>query len=32
VHKNSEETRSKALRMGANIIQYVLMANDPIKY
>lgn len=31
VHKNSDETRLKALRMGANIIQYVLMANDPIK-
>lgn len=25
VHKDSEETRSKALRMGANLIQYALM-------
>ena len=25
VHKDSQETREKALRMGANIIQYVLM-------
>jgi hypothetical protein len=25
VHKNSEETRTKALRMGANLIQYALM-------
>jgi len=25
VHKNSEETRTKALRMGANLLQYVLM-------
>lgn len=31
VHKNSEATRQKALKMGANIIQYVLMANDPVK-
>lgn len=31
VHGNSEDTRRKALQMGANIIQYVLMANDPEK-
>ncbi len=31
VHKNSEATRQKALRMGANLLQYVLMGNDPIK-
>lgn len=30
VHNDSEETRTKALQMGANIIQYVLMGNDPI--
>lgn len=30
VHNNSEETRTKALQMGANIIQYVLMGNDPL--
>lgn len=30
VHNNSEETRTKALQMGANIIHYVLMGNDPI--
>ncbi len=28
VHKDSEETRTKALRMGANILQYVLMGQD----
>ena len=27
VHNNSEETRQKALQMGANIIQYVFMKN-----
>ncbi|MFW6019889.1 MAG: DUF4159 domain-containing protein [Bacteroidales bacterium] len=27
VHNNSEETRQKALKMGANIIQYVFMEN-----
>lgn len=30
VHNDSEETRTKALQMGANIIQYVLMGNDPL--
>jgi hypothetical protein len=25
VHKDSEETRTKALRMGANLVQYALM-------
>lgn len=30
VHNNSEETRTKALQMGANIIHYVLMGNDPL--
>jgi hypothetical protein len=30
VHNDSEETRTKALQMGANIVQYVLMGNDPI--
>lgn len=29
VHGNSEETRRKALQMGANIIQYVLMGENP---
>lgn len=29
VHGNSEETRRKALQMGANIIRYVLMGADP---
>lgn len=27
VHKDSEETRTKAFQMGANILQYVLMTN-----
>lgn len=31
VHGNSEDTRRKALQMGANIVQYVLMGNDPEK-
>jgi hypothetical protein len=31
VHKDSESGRQKALKMGANMVQYVLMANDPIK-
>jgi hypothetical protein len=31
VHKNSEDTRLKALRMGANILQFVFMANDPVR-
>lgn len=28
VHKDSEETRQKALKMGANIVQYVLMGEN----
>lgn len=28
VHKDSEETRTKALKMGANILQYVLMGQE----
>lgn len=28
VHKDSEETRTKALRMGANLVQYALMGTD----
>ncbi len=28
VHKDSQETRQKALKMGANIIQYVLMGGE----
>jgi len=28
VHKDSEETRTKALRMGANLLQYDLMGNE----
>lgn len=28
VHKDSEETRQKALEMGANIVQYVLMGGE----
>lgn len=31
VHNDSPETRMKALKMGANIVQYVLMGNDPVK-
>jgi hypothetical protein len=31
VHKNSEETRVKALKMGANILHFVFLANDPVK-
>jgi hypothetical protein len=31
VHKDSEVNRQKALKMGANILQYVMMGNDPIK-
>lgn len=30
VHKDSEATRQKALKMGANLLQYVLMGNDPV--
>ncbi len=29
VHNDSEETRLKALKMGANLVQYALMGNDP---
>lgn len=28
VHKDSEETRAKALKMGANLVQYALMGTD----
>ena len=28
VHKDSEETRAKALQMGANIVQYVMMGRE----
>ena len=31
VHGDSEEARTKALQMGANIVQFVLMGNDPDK-
>jgi hypothetical protein len=31
VHKDSPEAHDKALRMGANILQFVLMGNDPVK-
>jgi hypothetical protein len=31
VHKDSEAGRQKALKMGANILNYVLMGNDPVK-
>lgn len=31
VHKDSEATRLKALRMGANLLQNVLMAADPVQ-
>jgi hypothetical protein len=31
VHKDSDATRQKALKMGSNILQYVLLGNDPIK-
>lgn len=31
VHGDSPEARQKALQMGANLIQYVLMGNDPDK-
>lgn len=29
IHNDSEETRQKALRMGANLVQYALMGADP---
>jgi len=29
IHGNSEDTRRKALQMGANIVRYVLLAADP---
>ncbi|MCB0754832.1 MAG: DUF4159 domain-containing protein [Flavobacteriales bacterium] len=32
VHNDSEETRTKALQMGTNILQYVLMGNDPDQF
>ena len=31
VHGDSNEARTKALMMGANLVQYVLMGNDPDK-
>jgi hypothetical protein len=31
VHGDSDEARTKALQMGANLVQYVLMGNDPDK-
>ncbi|HAP69607.1 MAG TPA: hypothetical protein DCR04_07765 [Flavobacteriales bacterium] len=31
VHGDSNEARTKALQMGANLVQYVLMGNDPDK-
>jgi hypothetical protein len=31
VHGDSDESRTKALQMGANLVQYVLMGNDPDK-
>ncbi len=31
VHDDSDAARTKALQMGANLIQYVLMGNDPDK-
>jgi len=31
VHGDSNESRTKALQMGANLVQYVLMGNDPDK-
>ena len=31
VHKDSEASRQKALKMGANLLQFVMMGNDPIK-
>lgn len=30
VHGDSEEARQKALRMGANLIQYVMLGRDPL--
>ena len=32
VHNDSEHTRIKALQMGSNILQYVLMGNDPDQF
>jgi hypothetical protein len=32
VHNDSDETKSKALQMGTNILQYVLMGNDPDQF
>jgi Domain of unknown function (DUF4159) len=29
VHKDSEETRTKALRMGANLLHYAMMGSEP---
>jgi hypothetical protein len=31
VHKDSDATRQKALKMGANMLQFVLMGNDPVQ-
>jgi hypothetical protein len=31
IHNDTPETRAKALKMGANIVQYVLMGSDPAK-
>jgi len=31
IHKDTDATRQKALKMGANMLQYVLMGNDPIR-
>jgi len=31
VHKNSDEARLKALKMGANILMFVFLANDPVR-
>lgn len=32
VHNDSDQTRLKALQMGTNILQYVLMGNDPDQF
>ena len=31
IHKDTDAARQKALKMGANMLQYVLMGNDPIR-
>jgi hypothetical protein len=32
VHNDSQSTREKALKMGCNLLQYVLLGDDPDAY